>query len=101
MLWSMLRLSSPPPEPTPALPVLEYGNGGDDLGPVPPPFSLRLTFLILVVPAAVSPVLRFTYDTAPLDVWRRFLDDPGTPDSELLVLATPFFVGLALAAWQL
>jgi hypothetical protein len=96
----MSRLSSPP-DSQPAPPVLEYGNAADRAEPLPPPFGVRLAFLVLALPAAASPFLPFTFNVAPVDVWSGFLGDPGTPDGELIVLATPFFVGVALAVWQL
>jgi hypothetical protein len=101
MLLRMLRLApydgSPPPPP-----VLEYGHSTDlSEPPPPPPLSVRLLYVVLSLPAAASPFLPFTHDIAPVDVWGGFLANPGSPDGEFLLLATPFFVSLPLVVWQL
>jgi hypothetical protein len=91
---------APRSDPLPALPVLEYGNPTDRLSPPPPPIGIRIAFFGVSLLAAASPFLPFTFDTSPLDVWIEFFNRPTSWDWELLSIATPFFLGLPLAAWH-
>jgi hypothetical protein len=81
--------------------VLEYGNPADPSELPPSPFSVRVALLVVGLAAGASAFLPFTYNTAPVDVWIELLTRRTPWDRErLFLIATPFFVGLPLAAWR-
>ncbi len=101
--WPPPQQSAPPPNWPPApIPVLNYDGPRESDKPTR---RGAILFLILMIPAAITPFVSFVWSTSPLDVLQVIFNEIGRggfPPREwqLMLLAAPFFAALPLIAWK-
>jgi len=88
------------PSPIATLPVLGYRQAE----PREPGWRGSLLFLLLILPALVTPFIAFAFGVSPLDVWEETVKEnrlfPNESAWMLFCFATPFFASAPLVFWK-